>query len=497
MTHGEAARKAMLDGVTEMTRAVAATYGPRGRTVMLDRPGGVLSTKDGVTVAWEVEPANSLRRLGTRVVQEACAKVNALCGDGTTTTAILVHAILRESVKWIAAGAHPVQLAQDLQRVADNLEGADLFDVCCPEPVEDEVLMREVALTASNGDTEVADAIVDALGRVGSEGMIVVEAGKGRGVEIVHKTGMEIEQGWESSDAAGPDGISRHLDAPLVALVDAQLTTMEQVTALLEQATQFPHPLVIVSRGCFGDALKMMVANDRKLERADGATFEVVAVRCPGHVDHMRDHLDDLAALTGATVLDPAVTPLKDFTSGMLGAAQTATVKKESATFVAFEDKFPLIEERVEQLQRVDTGSSHDAEEVRTRIARLTDGFCVMRVGGASDTEIRERRGGSRTRSGPFASRWTAASSRGPGLPTSRCPSSWNSPSTRPRATPRSSHRQARATRSSSRPSGSLSGRSPGTRATNPPWWWETSSRRPVPLATLSRRPRGMRAGTP
>ena len=385
----------MLDGVAEMTRAVAATYGPRGRTVVLDRPGGILSTKDGVSVAWEVEPAHPLRRLGTRVVQEACAKVNALCGDGTTTTAILVHAILRESHKWVAAGAHPVLLAQDLQRVADQLVGSDLFDVCCPEPVDDEGLMREVALTASNGDGEIASALVEAMGRVGSEGMIVVEAGKGRGIELDHKTGMEIERGWESSDAASPDGTSRHLDAPLVALVDAELTTMAQVAPILEQATQFPHPLVVVSRGCFGDALKLMVTNDRKLERADGGKFEVVAVRCPGHVDFMRDHLDDLGALTGAVVLDPKVTAPENFASEMLGAAQTVTVKKDSATFVAFEDKFPLIEARVEQLHRVEarTGSTHDAEQIRTRIAKLTDGFCVMRVGGASEIEIRERRG--------------------------------------------------------------------------------------------------------
>jgi chaperonin GroEL len=383
----------MLDGVAEMARVVAATYGPRGRTVMLDRPGGILSTKDGVSVAWEIEPESQLRRLGTRVVQEACARVNDLCGDGTTTTAILVHAILRESHKWVAAGAHPVLLARDLRRVADRLVGADLFDVCCPEPVEDDRLMEDVALAASNGDAEVASALVSAMARVGSEGMIVVEEGKGRGIEIVHKTGMEIDRGWESSEAAGPDGAARHLDAPLVALVDAQLTTMEQVAPLLEQATQFPHPLVVVSRGCHGDALKLMVANDRKLERADGGTFEVAAVRCPGHVDHMRDHLDDLAALTGATVLDPTITPLEKFASEMLGAAQTATLKEDSTTFVAFEDKFPLIEARVEQLGRAETTSSHDAEQIRTRIAKLTDGFCVMRVGGGSETEIRERRG--------------------------------------------------------------------------------------------------------
>ena len=377
-----------------MTRAVAATYGPRGRTVMLDRPGGVLSTKDGVSVAWEIEPEDPIRRLGTRIVQEACSNVNKSCGDGTTTTAILVHAILRESLKWIAAGAHPVLLAQDLQRVADNLVGANLFDVCCPEDVEDETLMKEVALAASNGDDEAASAIVEAFGLVGSEGMIIVEEGRGRGIELVHKTGMEINKGCESSELLNPDGSDRPLDMPLVALVNSELTTMEHIAPILEEATQFPHPLIIVSRGCFGEAVKVLVANDRKLERNDGRKFEVTAVRCPGHVDFMRSHLDDLAALTGATVIDPAVTPLKQFESWMLGSAQTATIGRESSTFVAYEDKFPLIEERVAQLQREieGEGSSHNVEELRTRIARLTDGLCIMRVGGWSDTEIRERR---------------------------------------------------------------------------------------------------------
>jgi chaperonin GroEL len=393
ISRGLDARKQMLEGIAEMTRAVAATYGPRGRTVMLDRPGGILSTKDGVSVAWEIEPADPVRRLGTRVVQEACGSVNRACGDGTTTTAILVHAILRESLKWIAAGAHPVLLARDLQRVADDLVEADMFDVCCPVAVEDEGLMREVALAASNGDEEAASAIVEAFGLVGSEGMIVVEEGKGRGIELVHKTGMEIDRGCESLELLD-DGGPRHLDVPLVALVDGEITTMSEVAPLLEEATQFPHPLVIVSRGCFGEAVKVLVANDRKLERADGRKFEVTAVRCPGHVDFMRSRLDDLAALTGATVVDPRVAPLSKFESWMLGSAQTVTVDKDSASFVAFEDKYPLIEERVAQLRReIDTTtSSHDVEELRTRIARLTDGLCVMRVGGWSDTEIRERR---------------------------------------------------------------------------------------------------------
>lgn len=385
----------MLSGIEEMVRVVSATYGPRGRTVVLDRVGGILSTKDGVSVAWEVEPVDQIRRLGTRIVQEACSNVNKACGDGTTTTAILVHALLRESYKRVAAGVHPALLSEDLKRVARMLEECDIFDACSPEPLEDEDLMLEVATVASNGDRDAAAAIVEAFGLVGSEGMIVVEEGKGRGVEVVHKTGMEFEKGLESVEMFDPDGGPRHMDMALVALVDGELLTMQDVASILEEATQFPYPLLIVSRGCFGEAVKVLVANDRKLERADGGKFEVVAVRAPGHSDFVQSRLDDLAALSGATVVGDVGTPLSEFRSEFFGTVQTVTAGRDFTNLVAFEDKYELIEKRVLQLQDevARCPSTHDVEELRTRIARLTDGMCVMRVGAWSDAEIRERRG--------------------------------------------------------------------------------------------------------
>jgi chaperonin GroEL len=392
---GSSLRRGMLNGVMEITRAVAATYGPRGRTVMLDRPGGLLSTKDGATVAWEIDPEDQVCRLGTRVVQDACARVDRACGDGTTTTAILIRAIMEESARWVAAGAHPVLLAEDLRVLADDLVSRDLFNVVSPEPLRDENQMREVALAACDGDVSLADGVVDALSRVGSEGMVVVEEGKGRGVEVEHRRGTELDRGWESGEFAGPDGVSRHLDTPLVALVDGMLDSLEDVRVVLEEATQFPHPLLVVSCGCFGPALQTIVTNDRKLTRSDGGTFEVVAVRIPGHGGDARDLLDDVAALTGASVVDPKVTSLREFRSEQLGSVQTATVRAESTTLVAFEDRFPLVEARVEQLRHaeVEATHTHDAEEIRTRIAKITDGLCVMRVGGSTNAEIREKRG--------------------------------------------------------------------------------------------------------
>ena len=384
----------MLEGVAEMARVVGTTYGPKGRTVMLDRAAGLLSTKDGVAVAWELEPADQLQRLGTTLVQEACDKVNKTVGDGTTTTALLIHSILQESHKWVAAGAHPVLLAKDLQRVAVRLEECELFDMHHME-VEGVEMLFDVAMTASNGDEEISKAIVDALDLVGVQGMIVVEEGKSRGVELIQKTGLEIDRGWESLEMAGEHGAPRYLDIPLVAVVDAHLKTLADVEAILGVATQFPHPLLVVSKGHSGEAREVLCMNDRKLERQDGGIFECAAVRAPGHVDQMRAYLEDIAALTGATLIDPLVTPLSEFKSEHLGSAQTVTVKKRSATLVAFEDKYELIEARVEELnrQKGSTDHSFDLEKLNERIAKLSDGFCVMRVGGSSDAEIRERRG--------------------------------------------------------------------------------------------------------
>lgn len=382
----------MIDGVRQIARVTGVTYGPRGGTVMLDRAAGLLSTRDGASVAWEIEPSDPLHRLGTRVVQEACSRVSREVGDGTTTTAILIWAILRESRKWLAAGASPSELSHDLKMIGEAVDDLDpLGDLRVP--VEDRELLVEIASSAGGGDEEAARGIVEALDMVGKDGMIVVEEGRGRGVEIIHKAGLESERGLESSDLAGVDG-TRALDLPLVALVDATLDTVDDVRAVLEEASQFPHPLVIVSRGCHGKALQTIVANDRRLARSDGGTLEVVAVRAPGRTDRVRARLDDLAALTGATVVDPTIFPLRRFRSEHLGSAQHVIAARETTTFVAFDDAGPRIESRVEHLRReIDGRGGHDAEEIRTRIARLTDGFCIMRVGGCSQAEIRERRG--------------------------------------------------------------------------------------------------------
>jgi chaperonin GroEL len=357
---------------------------------MLDRAGGILSTRDGATVAWELEPADPVHRLGVRIAQNVCGHVSRTTGDGTTTTALLLAALVRESVKW-TAGTNVVELADGLRRISNRV--SDMLAEW-RLPVEDPTLLRELALQASGGDVDVAEAIVAALDAVGTEGMIVVEDGRGRGVEIVHKTGMEISGGLESSDLADDEG-RRAFEIPLVAIVDGTLETINDVRQIMEEAIQFPHPLVIVSRGCYGKALQTIVANDRKLERPDGVKFEAVAVRLPGRPDLVRTKLEDIAALTGATIIDPHALPIASFRSEHLGSAQRIVTNRTTTTMFTFEDAFPRIEARVAALHLEEQRAthSHDIEEIRTRIARLTDGFCVIRIGGATQVEIRERKG--------------------------------------------------------------------------------------------------------
>jgi chaperonin GroEL len=361
---------------------------------MLDRAGGVLATKDGVAVAWELEPAGALARLGVRAVQAACAQVNKTCGDGTSTVAVLIRALFAESLRQIVGGEPPARLSRQMQETVAELLDSGVLDFL-HLPVEDEETLFHVAQVASNHDEEVARAIVDLVAQVGVSGVVVVEEGHGRSVEVDFKRGFEFDRGWESSDFAGEGGAPRVLPVTLVALVDGVLTKMADVVSLLEEATQFPHPLVVVSRGCFGEALQTLVANDRKLERASGGRFEVVATRVAGREDRMREHFEDLAALTGAEILDPSVRSLTSVNAEVFGSAQTVTLKATSSVFTAFPDKFEGIEARVQQLRQEEgkITHSHDLEVLRTRIARLTDGLGVLRVGGASQAELRERRG--------------------------------------------------------------------------------------------------------
>lgn len=381
------ASEGLSQGVDELARVVSRTYGPKGRNVLLDRAGGLLSTKDGATVAWEVAPADPLARLGVQCVQAASGAVGRDYGDGTTTTVILAHGLFEAGKRAITAGCEPMALTSGLFRLGEEIERYGLLAEHGIEMTEE--LLFDIALCASNRDDAVARALVEAVAMAGTTGMIVVEEGKGRGIEVVRKPGLEIDRGWETIEAAG-DQSERVLETALIVLVDGMLSRHEDLALILETATQFPHPLVIVSRGCFADALRLMLANDRKLRRGDGGLFEAVAIRVPGR--RAREHLEDLAALTGAALVDLSLRP---FDTKMFGAVQSVSVKREASTFIAYPDQYGAIERRVGWLlsEAAKASHSYDAETLRRRAAMLSDGLVVVRVGATTHSEIRERRG--------------------------------------------------------------------------------------------------------
>lgn len=379
VVHG--ARQSLVQGGRELSKAVGVTYGPRGGTVMLDRAAGLLSTKDGAAVSWELNPEHPLHRLGTQVVQQALHKVSQEVGDGTSTTAILIGALLEEGNKLITGGHDPASLQREMSSFCE-FGLVPVLEALVKEATRNDV--RRVALSSSNGDSEMADAILSAFDKVGSNGMVVVEDGHSRGIEVTQKQGLEIDRGWESSDFCPSGETHATQEIALVAIVDSTLTKAEDVVSILETASQFPHPLLVVSKGLYAEALTTVLMNRDKVP--------AVAVRCPGHVEHMRDHLEDIAALSGAMIYSPS---LESFGEDHLGSFQKVTVGKEFARFVAFPDKLEEVIGHVSKLQRraETTPSTFDRDRLLERSAMLTDGLCTLKVGASTGTEIKERKG--------------------------------------------------------------------------------------------------------
>jgi len=370
-------------GIHLLAKTVGVTYGPFGGPVALQRAGGPLWTRDGATVAWELSPGDPLVRMGVRLAQTTCDRVSKTVGDGTTTTAILLDALLRQVRKEIAGDADPWQVARRLQ-------GHDWRALVEPWVMEaDEGLLHAVALSASHGDAQIAQALLQVQALTGSQGLVVVEEGTSRTVEVLAKPGFILEQGWESLEMASADGGPRVLEGALVALVDGELSRMEDVASILEEATAFPYPLLIVSRGIYGPALQTLIANDRKLTRTVGPPLEVGASRPPsrGRSAWFRD----LAALTGATV----VRDWRKFDPAWFGGLRKVELQREKTILTAADDATGRIEEHLGSIatEEEESTSTWEVEECRRRAAMLSGGLCILRVGGHTPSEIKERKG--------------------------------------------------------------------------------------------------------
>jgi len=385
----EQRRDNLVKGALHLARAVKVAYGPRGGTVLIARrsPHDVLTTRDGMTIACEVIPPHRVERLGASALRQAAIRVNEEVGDGTSTAILIAARLIEIGHKHITAGHDAALFVQSLRRMASCTRSLDALKI----EVTDKKMLEHLALHTTRGDKEIAWALAEASMLVGKTGMVVVEDGKGVEVEIVPKQGMELDKGWESSDFSS-DGPWQQ-DVCLVAVVNGTVTEFGDIAPMMEAASQVGPgnlPLLVISRGIYGEALQTMVTNHRK------DVLHCCAVRCPGYGPKQRAWMDDLAALTQATVVEPKMNMrLKDFDSGWLGSVQQVTATADDATLVCFDDAYESIENRVNVLrgERERSESAHDREKLTERIAKLTDGFCLLRVGGVTEAAAKERRG--------------------------------------------------------------------------------------------------------
>lgn len=386
ITKGGDVRRRMLSGAYIFAKAVGVTYGPGGRIVMLDRPHGLLATKDGVTVAREVILEDEVANLGCLILKEACIKVNDEVGDGTTSTAIVAESILREGHKMVIAGHCPVAINRALKAASKHC--SDFLETLAVG-VEDQSVLERVAMISSNGDKEVSEKMAEACMAVGKDGTLTIEDGNSVGIVLTYKDGMEIDRGAVSEHLL--KGLTeREMDGPLVAVVGADLRTVDDVQDLMEVASQWPdHGLLIIALSVEAEALKTIVLNDQ------AGVMNVLAINSPGFHEKKKDILKDIAALTGADYVEPGLGySLSDWDAQWFGSLRKVTVEAKKSVLVAHDEAMDLVEERIAEIKATKrfAKSEYDVDKINERIAKLSGGLCIMSVGGYTEAEMKERR---------------------------------------------------------------------------------------------------------
>jgi len=386
VTIGLPARKSLLAGALQLSDTVAVTYGPSGRTVMLDRFAGLLTTKDGVTVAREVSLEDPVQEAGSKVLRQACIKVNDDAGDGTTTTAVLAAAIMREGHKMIVAGHDPNQIVRGVRKVAEGVTDI-LWDNA--SPVDGEDLLRQVALVSCNGDDEVANALTEACMAVGKDGTVVIEPSEGREISLTFKEGIEYPSG-PANPAFLSGNTERTMDAPLVAVVVGVLSSAQDVIPLLEEASQFrPHELILIADSVEAEALATISMNDRQ------GVVKCVPFTGAGLGLNRRGSMEDIAALAGATLVDRSLgMDHRQFSSEWFGGFKSSAIGLTKAVFTAHDEAHDNVQARIAKLKDEMASSPHeyDRDKLRERIAKLQGGMCIVKVGGTTESEIKERK---------------------------------------------------------------------------------------------------------
>ena len=384
---GTEARKALEAGVNQLADTVSVTLGPKGRNVVLDKSyGAPLITNDGVTIAKEIELPDEFENMGAQLVKEAATKTNDVAGDGTTTATVLAQAMINEGMKNLAAGANPIILRKGMKKATEcAVEAISKMS----SPVEGKSHVQRIA-AISAGDDEVGTLVADAMEKVSKDGVITVEESKTMKTELDLVEGMQFDRGYVSAYmCTDMDKMEAVLDNPYILITDKKLSNIQDVLPLLEQIVQQGARLLIIAEDVEGEALTTLVINKLR------GTFNVVAVKAPGYGDRRKEMLQDIAILTGGQVISSEVgLELKEATLEQLGRAKSVKVQKENTIIVDGEGDSEAIKSRVAQIrsQIEETTSDFDREKLQERLAKLAGGVAVIRVGAATEAEMKENK---------------------------------------------------------------------------------------------------------
>ncbi|EST10910.1 chaperonin GroEL [Sporolactobacillus laevolacticus] len=384
---GEEARRSMLRGVDVLADAVKVTLGPKGRNVVLDKKyGSPLITNDGVTIAKEIELEDKFENMGARLVSEVASKTNDVAGDGTTTATVLAQSMIREGLKNVASGANPMGIRRGIEKATQAaVEGLKEIS----KPIEGKASIAQVA-AISAADEKVGELIAEAMEKVGNDGVVTLEESKGFVTELDVVEGMQFDRGYASAYmVTDQDKMEAVLESPYILITDKKISNIQEILPVLEKVVQQGRPMLIIAEDVEGEALATLVLNKLR------GTFNVVAVKAPGFGDRRKAMLEDIAVLTGGQVVTSDLgLELKETTVDQLGTAAKVIVTKDNTTIVEGAGESDKIAGRVNQIkaQLEETTSDFDKEKLQERLAKLAGGVAVIKVGAATETELKERK---------------------------------------------------------------------------------------------------------
>ena len=385
--HGEDSRAAILRGINQLADAVKITLGPKGRNVVIDKKfGSPTITKDGVTVAKEIELKDALENMGAQMVREVASKTSDVAGDGTTTATVLAQAIFREGVKTVAAGANPMALKRGIDKAVETAT-AEIKRLS--KPVKGDAI-AQVGTVSANGDTTIGNIIAEAMNKVGKDGVITVEESRTMDTSLEVVEGMQFDRGYLSPYfVTDPERMEAVLDNPLILINEKKISSMKDLLPLLEQVAKMGKPMLIIAEDVEGEALATLVVNKLR------GTLNIAAVKAPGFGDRRKAMLEDIAILTGGKVISEDLgIKLENVKIEDLGRAKKITIDKDNTTIVEGAGKQADIEGRVKTLraQIDETTSDYDREKLQERLAKLVGGVAVIKVGAATETEMKEKK---------------------------------------------------------------------------------------------------------